>query len=105
MGVRVPPGRLSEADGAQVLVAASPALTRVVRVQVTRHGPYSGQADLPPLEHMPGPGTAPLNACPDADTGDLVEVPADLRQPGGPLQQVQAIGPTIDFVGPGTRVV
>jgi hypothetical protein len=34
LGVRIPPGRL--ADGAQVLAAASPALTRVVRVQVPR---------------------------------------------------------------------
>src|SRR5215217_50459 len=36
MGVRVPPGRLSVSVGAQVLAAASPALTRVVRVQVPR---------------------------------------------------------------------
>src|SRR5947209_1818598 len=34
LGVRIPPGRLT--DGAQVLAAASPALTRVVRVQVPR---------------------------------------------------------------------
>ena len=34
LGVRVPPGRL--AAGAQVLAAASPALTRRVRVQVPR---------------------------------------------------------------------
>src|SRR4051812_18852222 len=34
MKVRILPGRLADTDGAQVLAAASPALTRVVRVQV-----------------------------------------------------------------------
>jgi hypothetical protein len=46
LGVRVPPGRLTVADGVQVLAAARPALTRGVRVRVPRASLVGGDAPV-----------------------------------------------------------
>src|SRR5262245_27751359 len=67
MGVRVPPGRL--AVGAQVLAAASPALTRGVRVQVPRALLAGGKQGCGVTAAWPPPNRPGVGSNPTAPAG------------------------------------